>query len=89
MLSINLEPDRFVQAVNMAVTISAAIMIVVLMLSGIMDLPGLGLSILCIAPAMAGIALGTHVRRLIPATQFRTIVLGVLAVIGFMLIVGR
>ncbi|MEJ2228612.1 MAG: sulfite exporter TauE/SafE family protein [Alphaproteobacteria bacterium] len=89
MLSINLEPDRFVQAVNMAVTISAAIMIIVLMASGIMDLPGLGMSVLCIAPAMAGIALGTRVRRFIPATQFRTVVLGVLAVIGFVLIIGR
>jgi uncharacterized membrane protein YfcA len=89
MLSINLDPDRFVQAVNMAVTISAAIMIVVLMVSGIMDLPGLGMSILCIAPAMAGIALGTKVRHLIPATQFRTVVIGVLAVIGVMLIIGR
>lgn len=89
MLSINLEPDKFVQAVNMAVTISAAIMIVVLMASGIMDLPGLGLSILCIAPAMAGIALGTQVRHIIPATQFRTVVLGVLAVIGVVLIIGR
>ncbi len=89
MLSINLDPDRFVQAVNMAVTISAAIMIVVLLASGIMDLPGLGMSILCIAPAMAGIALGTKVRHLIPATQFRSVVLGVLTVIGFMLIIGR
>ncbi|NJM34492.1 MAG: sulfite exporter TauE/SafE family protein [Rhodomicrobium sp.] len=89
MLSLRLDPDRFVQAVNMAVTISAAVMVVGLLSYGLMTTPDLLASILCIAPAMIGIGLGGQVRRLIPSAHFRVVVLIVLALIGLALIVGR
>jgi uncharacterized membrane protein YfcA len=89
MLSLKLDPDRFVQAVNLSVMLSAGIMVIMLLISGIMSWAGLGFSILCIAPALIGIAIGTRVRRLIPSTHFRMVVLIILGIIGMFLIIGR
>ena len=89
MLSLRLDPDRFVQAVNLSVTLSAGVMVVALFIAGLMTWPGLLTSLLCIAPAMLGIGVGTRVRRIIPSAHFRTVVLIVLGVIGAALIVGR
>lgn len=88
MLSLNLDPNRFVQAVNLSVTVSAITMIIGLLASGIMTLPGLLASIVCIIPAMAGIFLGVKSRQLIPGQHFRIIVLIVLGIIGLALIAG-
>ncbi len=89
MLSLKLDPDRFVQAVNLSVMLSAGVMVIMLLISGIMTWQGLGYSILCIAPALIGIAIGTRVRRLIPSTHFRMSVLVMLGIIGLFLIIGR
>lgn len=89
MLSLKLDPDRFVQAVNLSVMLSAAIMVIMLLISGIMSWSALGYSALCIVPALAGIAIGARGRRLIPTTHFRTVVLAILAIIGLFLIIGR
>jgi hypothetical protein len=89
MLSLKLDADRFVQAVNLSVMLSAAVMVVMLLISGIMSWEGLGYSVLCIAPALTGIAIGTRVRRLIPSTHFRMSVLIILGIIGVFLIIGR
>jgi uncharacterized membrane protein YfcA len=89
MLSLKLDPDRFVQAVNLSVTLSAGVMVIMLLISGIMNWAGLGFSVLCVAPALIGIAIGTRVRRLIPSTHFRMMVLIILAIIGLFLIIGR
>jgi uncharacterized membrane protein YfcA len=89
MLSLKLDPDRFVQAVNLSVILSAVIMVIMLLISGIMTWAGLGFSVLCIAPALIGIAIGTRVRRLIPSTHFRMVVLIILGIIGMFLIIGR
>jgi uncharacterized membrane protein YfcA len=87
MLSLKLDPDRFVQAINISVTISAAMMAIALWVSGMMTLPGLVMSSLSIIPAMVGITLGTRVRRRLPTTQFRTIVLIILGILGLTLII--
>lgn len=89
MLSLKLDPDRFVQAVNISVALSAAIMVIVLLISGLMTWPGFFMSILYIVPAMAGITIGTRIRRLIPAANFRGVVLFILAILGLFLIIGR
>ncbi len=89
MLSLRLDPDRFVQAINLSVTISAGIMIIGLLASGLMSWPGFAASAACIGPAMIGIAIGTRIRRLIPSQHFRTVVLIILGIIGVALIAGR
>lgn len=89
MLSLKLDPDRFVQAVNLSVLLSAGIMVIMLLISGIMSWAGFGYSALCIVPALLGISIGTRVRQLIPTNHFRTVVLIILGIIGLFLIIGR
>lgn len=87
MLLLKLDPDRFVQAVNISVTISAGLMAIALFVSGMMTLPGLALSSLSIAPAMLGIALGIRIRRRLPTAHFRAVVLIILGILGAALII--
>jgi uncharacterized protein len=87
MLSLKLDPDRFVQAINISVTLSAGMMAIALLVTGMTTLPGLAMSSLSIVPAMVGIALGTIVRRQLPTTHFRIVVLIVLGILGFALII--
>ena len=85
MLALNLEPTLFVQAVNIAVVIASVFLGFGLWLAGLMSAPELSLSVLAIAPALLGVHLGNWARRHIPASQFKSIVLGVLLLIGFSL----
>jgi uncharacterized membrane protein YfcA len=72
---------------NIAVVIASAFLGLGLWVTGTMSAPGLGLSILAVAPALAGVQLGTWARRHIPAEHFRSIVLAVLMFIGVSLLV--
>jgi len=85
MLALNLEPTLFVQAVNIAVVIASVFLGIGLGLAGLMSVPELSLSVLAIAPALLGVHLGNWARRHIPASQFKSIVLAVLLLIGFTL----
>jgi uncharacterized membrane protein YfcA len=85
MLALNLEPALFVQAVNIAVVAASAFLGVGLWMAGLMAAPELSLSVLAIAPALLGVQLGNWARRHIPASQFKSIVLAVLLLIGFSL----
>jgi hypothetical protein len=85
MLALNLDAALFVQAVNIAVVIASAFLAIGLWMAGLMAAPEFGLSILAIAPALLGVRLGNWARRHIPASQFKSIVLGVLLLIGFSL----
>ncbi|MGA9268392.1 MAG: sulfite exporter TauE/SafE family protein [Rhodomicrobium sp.] len=85
MLALNLEPALFVQAVNIAVVVASAFLGIGLWIAGLMSAPDFSLSVLAIAPALLGVQLGSWARRHIPASQFKSIVLGVLLLIGFTL----
>ena len=85
MLALDLDPALFVQAVNIAVVIASAFLGVGLWMTGLMAAPELSLSVLAIAPALLGVQLGNWSRRHIPASQFKSIVLAVLLLIGFSL----
>ena len=85
MLSLQLDPARMVQAVNLSVTLASAFMAVGLLTAGLMTLPTLGFSVLAILPAIAGIYLGSLVRGQIPSAHFKTLVLVVLGCIGLAL----
>jgi uncharacterized membrane protein YfcA len=85
MLALNLEPALFVQAVNIAVVVASAFLGIGLWIAGLMSAPDFSLSVLAIAPALLGVQLGSWTRRHIPASQFKSIVLAVLLLIGFTL----
>lgn len=51
-----------------------------------MTLPGAGMSIAAIVPAMAGIAVGVRIRKQLPLAHYRTVVLVILGLLGVGLI---
>ena len=85
MLALRLDPDRLVQANNVAVTLASAFLAVGLVTAGLMTWPTAALSGLAVIPALGGVQLGTWARRHIPIASFRVIVLALLVVMGFML----
>ena len=86
MLSLKMAPDRFVQAVNIAVITASAFLGVGLFATGVMSAPELGLSVLAVIPALGGVQLGNWARQHIPAQQARSLILGVMLVIALSLI---
>lgn len=85
MLALNLEPALFVQAVNIAVVIASLFLGLGLWFGGLMTAPDLSLSVAAVLPALLGVQLGNWARQHIPASKFKSIVLGVLLLIGFTL----
>jgi uncharacterized protein len=82
MMSLKLDPSRFVQAINIAVITASLILILALMVSGLMTWPLAGASILGVLPAALGTYIGNHLRSRIPSPQFRMVVLVTLLAIG-------
>jgi uncharacterized membrane protein YfcA len=87
MLSLRLDADRFVQAVNIAVALASLVMGLGLALAGLMSWTLAGLSVTGVLPAFLGVSLGNALRRHLPATTFRIFVLLVLAATGLSLVV--
>jgi uncharacterized protein len=86
MMSLGLEPDRFVQAVNLSVLVSSLVLAAALAFAGAVDPRWFAISLLAILPAMLGIGVGTFCRRYISAEGFRKLVLAVLLATGLMLL---
>lgn len=87
MMSINLDPGRLVQAINLAVMIASVFLAVGLYAAGIFTPEILAYSVVAIVPALAGVEIGNRLRLLIPADQFKTVILGVLMLTGLLLLV--
>jgi uncharacterized protein len=85
MLGLKLDPDRFVQAVNVAVTLAAGLMIIGLSVAGVMTMPLVAVSVAGVVPAMVGTVIGNRGRAFVPAAQFRVLVLFTLVFMGAML----
>jgi uncharacterized protein len=85
MMGLRLEPARFVQAVNLPVTIASVMMLGGLSAAGLMTWPLAAQSLAGIIPAMLGTLTGDYGRTLIPAAQFRLLVLYTLVFMGAML----
>jgi uncharacterized protein len=85
MLALKLDPDRLVQANNVAVTLASAILGTALFASGLMTWPILALSVAAVVPALVGVQLGSRARRHIPVASFRNIILMLLVIMGLML----
>lgn len=86
MMSLDLDSNRLVQAINFAVLICSLILAAGLLATGIMTPGLLGLSMLAILPALTGVEIGGHLRSLIPADRFRRLILCVLLVTGLSMI---
>jgi len=87
MLALKLDPDRFVQAVNIAVVTAALILAFALLISGLMTWQLAMFSALGVAPAFLGVALGNRLRPRIPTRTFRTAVLVMIFLMGVSFIV--
>ena len=86
MLSLQLDADRFVQAVNVGFTLSSLVMMVGLSRGGVLTPQVLALSIAGIVPAVIGGWVGSALRRRLPEAGFRRLVLVVLLVLGALLV---
>jgi uncharacterized protein len=89
LLALRMDSDRTVQAINLAITITSAFLLVGLYQSGVMSMPSLELSLGAVLPAIAGIQVGTKARSLIPTSQFRLVVQVVLGLLGLILVVRQ
>ena len=87
LLSLNLEPNRFVQAINCSFTLSSLVMAAGLAKLGLMTIETAVISICGLALVWAGIKLGTRVRSMLAPEVFRVIILVFLMVLGMRLAV--
>ena len=78
LMSLKLDADRFVQAVNLSVIFASLILILAQVTSGLMTWPLAVMSVIGIAPAALGTYVGNRARRHIPSERFRKVVLGTL-----------
>jgi uncharacterized protein len=85
MMGLRLDPDRFVQAVNIAVTFTAGLMLIGLAVAGMLPKQLALASVLGIVPASIGTIIGNQARTLVPIAQFRSLVLYTLLFLGAML----
>jgi uncharacterized protein len=85
MMGLKLDPDRFVQAVNIAVTFTAGLMLIGLGVAGLLPRQLALISIAGVIPASIGTVLGNRARAFVPAAQFRLLVLYTLLALGAML----
>ena len=86
LMSLHLEPDRFVQAANIFFTVSSLGMAVGLATMGLMTPGAVAVSLAGLVPVFFGIKIGTTVRRSLSPPRFRIAVLLVLALLGATLI---
>jgi uncharacterized protein len=86
MMGLRLDPDRFVQAVNVAVTFTAGLMLIGLGVAGLFPKQLALVSVLGVVPATIGTLVGNRGRAKIPAAQFRIVVLYTLLFLGAMLV---
>ncbi len=87
LLSLDLEKNTFVQAINISFTISSLIMLAGLGQLGLLSWKILGLSFLGILPVAFGIWLGSRLRRTLSERKFKKMVLLLLVILGLNLVV--
>jgi uncharacterized membrane protein YfcA len=87
MLALKLDPDRFVQAVNIAVVTASLILALALLISDLVTWQLAMFSALGVVPAFVGVALGNRLRPRIPSRTFRTAVLVMIFLMGVSFIV--
>ncbi len=86
LLSLNLNSDRFVQAINCSFTLSSFVMAAGLYYLGLLNLSAFGISALGLAFVYSGTKLGSKVRQLMSPVVFRRVVLLLLFGLGLSLL---
>lgn len=85
-MSLDLDPARLVQAVNIAVTSASIVTGAGMVLTGLVSASVAWLSMLALVPAMLGVAIGTRARAHIPQARFRSLVLYFIGAMGLTLV---
>ena len=85
-MSLNLAPDRMVQAINFAVMIASTVLAVALLATGILTPRLLAISCFAIVPALLGVECGIRLRRHIAPDRFKRIVLATLMLSGLLML---
>ncbi len=85
-MALQLDPNRTVQAINMGVIISTAVLSVGLYFAGILTMQLAGGSLAAIVPALIGTSIGVRLREAISVARFRQIVLLTLLGIGLVML---
>jgi len=85
MMALDLDPNRLVQAINLAVLFASILLACGLLATSIMTSPLLMASVVAIIPALLGVEIGRRLRPLIPPDKFRTCVLAILLIMGLLL----
>lgn len=80
--ALGLERDDLVQALGLSFTVSTVALAAGLVLGGAFDLGNVGLSTLAILPALAGMWIGTRIRRRVAPATFRKWFLLSLLILG-------
>ncbi|MEO0760672.1 MAG: sulfite exporter TauE/SafE family protein [Pseudomonadota bacterium] len=84
--ALGLDPNRFVQAINLSFTLSSLIMAAGLARLGLLDGTILAAGALCILPVFVGVRLGTRLRDRLDPETFRRGVLVMLAASAVLLV---
>ena len=87
LLSLQLERNRFIQAINISFTLSSLVMAIGLWKLGLMTLQSVEVSLLGLVAVFIGVRFGSHVRHWLSPVAFRSAVLIILTALGVGLIV--
>jgi uncharacterized membrane protein YfcA len=86
LLSMRLEPKKFLQAINISFSLSSIVMALGLTRLGLMTIETLWISLAGLVPVYLGTKLGTRVRDRMDAETFRKVVLIMLIIFGIILV---
>jgi uncharacterized protein len=86
MMSLDLEPGRMVQAINLAVMLASTVLALALLATGILTPRLLAASCFAVAPALLGVEAGIRLRALIAPDRFKRIVLATLMLSGMLML---
>ena len=86
LMSLHLNKDRFVQAINISFTLSSLLMFLGLMKAGFVTLLSVQISLAGLPAVFAGVYLGSMIRKRISESLFRHLILIVLLLLGGRLI---
>lgn len=87
LLSLNLERDLFLQAINLAFTSASLVMLLLLNRVGLLSAATLQVSAIGAVAVVLGVTLGARIRKRLPEGRYRQLVLAFLLVLGLSLIV--
>jgi hypothetical protein len=88
LMALDLDKDRFVQAINISFTLSTVVMAIGLAGLGLLTGGAGVVSIAGVAVVFAGVTLGTRLRAVLSPEAFRRAVLGLLLVLGAWQVAG-